>query len=135
MNTNSTRNKKWLERILILAVVLGVSVVVLLYSQVFNRLADSFSPSKSDIYGLWIEQNVAPYAAQRIDVQADAIMIDGRMVTTHYDFNGRHLSFYIGDQKMEYRMLNDEYTEMRLVSKAHYNPTFQLSGKHQKNLR
>ncbi|MGT0150345.1 DUF2850 domain-containing protein [Vibrio metschnikovii] len=45
--------------------------------------------------------------------QADAIMIDGRMVTTHYDFNGRHLSFYIGDQKMEYRMLNDEYTEMR----------------------
>ncbi|MGT0150344.1 hypothetical protein ACT691_16515 [Vibrio metschnikovii] len=47
MNTNSTRNKKWLERILILAVVLGVSVgFILLHSQVFNRLADSFHHQK-----------------------------------------------------------------------------------------
>lgn len=135
MNSNSTNKKKWLERGLILAVLIGGAVVVSLYSEVFNRLASSFLPSKSDIYGVWVEQNVAPYAAQRITIQSDAIIIDGRMVTTLYTFDGRHLSFQVGDQTMQYRMMNDEHTEMRLVSSAHYNPTFYLSGKHQKNLR
>lgn len=135
MNSNSASKKKRLERGLILIGVIGIAVVIGLYGQVFNRLADSFSPSKSEIYGIWIEQNVAPYAAKRIHVQSDSIIIDGRLVTTQYDFNGRYLSFYVGDQKMQYRMLNDQFTEMRLVSKTAYNPTFQLSGKHQKNLR
>lgn len=135
MNSNSNSKKKGLERGLILIGVIGVAVVIALYGQVFNRIVDSFSPSKSEIYGIWIEQNVAPYAAQRIHVQADSIIIDGRLVTTQYDFNGRYLSFYVGDQKMQYRMMNDERTEMRLVSKAAYNPTFHLSGKHQTNLR
>lgn len=82
-----------------------------------------------------MEQNVAPYAAQKIELEAKGVVIEGRVVTTSFDFNGRYLEYRIGDQEYRYKMLNEENTEMTLISPAHYNPTFQLSGKHQKNLR
>ncbi|MCG3729238.1 DUF2850 domain-containing protein [Vibrio cincinnatiensis] len=127
--------KKSVERLLIAAALVGTVIVILLYSNLFGRITGHFAPPKSSIYGVWIEQNVAPYMAQKIEVQPNAIVIDGRVVSTTYQYNGRSLSFSIADKSFQYKMLNEENTEMRLVSPNRYNPIFQLSGKHKKNLQ
>lgn len=129
------RKRKAIERMLLSIALVGTVIVIVMVSNVFGRVADLFLPPKSDVYGLWVEQNVAPYAAQKIELEAKGVVIEGRVVTTSFDFNGRYLEYRIGEQEYRYKMLNEENTEMTLISPAHYNPTFQLSGKHQKNLR
>ncbi|ELE8119809.1 DUF2850 domain-containing protein [Vibrio fluvialis] len=129
------RKRKAIERMLLSIALVGTIIVIVMVSNVFGRVADLFLPPISDVYGLWVEQNVAPYAAQKIELEAKGVVIEGRVVTTSFDFNGRYLEYRIGDQEYRYKMLNEENTEMTLISPAHYNPTFQLSGKHQKNLR
>ncbi|MCG3765973.1 DUF2850 domain-containing protein [Vibrio cincinnatiensis] len=128
------RNKS-VERLFIAGALVGTVIAILLYSHLFGRLSGQFTPPKSTIYGVWVEQNVAPYMAQRIEVQPNAIIIDGRVVSTSYQYNGRYLSFTIADQPFQYQMLNEENTEMKLISSNRYNPIFQLSEKHKKNLQ
>lgn len=52
------------ERLLLLLAILGTSYVLMLYSNIFGRLQEQWFP-KSELYGIWVEQNVAPYAAQK----------------------------------------------------------------------
>ncbi|WP_231623390.1 DUF2850 domain-containing protein [Vibrio furnissii] len=130
------RKRKAVERILLAIAVIGTALAIMMYSNLFSRIADRLLPPKSDVYGLWVEQHVAPYAAKKIRLDAKGVVIEGRVVATSFDFNGRTLEYTIGTREFQYRMLNEENTEMQRVKPAsHYNPTFQLSGKHQKNLR
>ncbi len=129
------KKHKSLERLLMLVALLGTLGAILLYSNLWGRISEQFQPAKSEIHGVWIEQNVAPYAAQHIEIRDEAIMMNGHLVATHYSYNGRLLTFYVGDQKVEYQMLNAASTEMKLMSSHHYKPIFQLSGKHKKPLR
>lgn len=129
------RKRKIIERVLLSGVLAGSVLVIVMFSSVIGRIAEQFLPPKSDLYGVWIEQNVAPYAAQQIELEPRGVLIEGRVMTTSFDFDGRYLEYRIGEQRYRYRMLNEQHTEMTLISPAHYNPTFQLSGKYQKNLR
>lgn len=125
--------KKYVERLLLAVALVGTVVVIMLYYNVFGHLAARFTPPISDIYGVWIEQDVAPYMAQKIEVQPNYIIIDGRVVSTSYQYNGHSLIFTVAGNSLQYNMLNADKTEMKLVSANRYNPIFQLSEKHKKN--
>ncbi|MBD1564996.1 DUF2850 domain-containing protein [Vibrio sp. S12_S33] len=123
-----------IERVLIVLALMGTVVVFSLYGDIFFRISDYLTP-KEQVYGIWVEQNVAPYAAKHIELGKQGVMSDGRVLATSFDFDGRYIEYQIGDEHYRYKMLNERYSEMKLVSSEHYNPTFQLSGKHKKNLR
>ena len=72
---------------------------------------------------------------KHIELSKQGVMSGGRVLATSFDFDGHYIEYQIGDEHYRYKMLNERYSEMTLVSSEHYNPTFQLSEKHKKNLR
>lgn len=125
--------RKTLERGLFAIATGGTLLVVMLYSNVFTQLATLMQPPKSTIYGVWTETDVAPYLAQHIEIRREVVMVDGRVVTTSYQYNGRLLEYRVAGRDYQFLMRNQERTEMTLLSSAHYNPTFQLSEKDKKH--
>ncbi|MDE1331015.1 DUF2850 domain-containing protein [Vibrio aestuarianus] len=128
------RKRTVIERVLIVLALVGTVAVFSLYSDIFSRISDYLTP-KEQVYGIWVEQNVAPYVAKHIELSQQGVMSGGRVLATSFDFDGHYLEYQIGDEHYRYKILNESYSEMTLVSSEHYNPTFQLSGKHKKNLR
>ncbi|ENM5925281.1 DUF2850 domain-containing protein [Vibrio mimicus] len=113
------------ERLLLLIALLGTVYVFMLYSNIFGRLQDQWFP-KSELYGLWIEQNVAPYAAQKIMISSQGVIMNGRLVTTHFEYNGNLLEFMVNDQKYEF----DTQLEKKMMkqhSSSNYQAVYQLS--------
>ncbi|ASU22927.1 N-acetylglutamate synthase [Vibrio qinghaiensis] len=128
------RRRKYIERGLMLLVMIGLLSVASLYGDLFTRLENYFSP-KDKVYGVWVEQYVAPYSAKRIELSKAGVISGGRVLTTSFEFDGRIVEYQIGDTLYRYKMRDDSNTEMTQMSSSHYNPTFRLSGKYQKNLR
>ncbi|WP_373433060.1 DUF2850 domain-containing protein [Vibrio anguillarum] len=128
------RRRKYIERGLMLVVMIGLFSVASLYGDLFTRLENYFSP-KDEVYGVWVEQYVAPYSAKRIELGKAGVISSGRVLTTSFEFDGHFLEYQIGDTSYRYKMRDDNNTEMTQMSSSHYNPTFRLSGKYQKKLR
>ncbi|MDD1783798.1 DUF2850 domain-containing protein [Enterovibrio sp. ZSDZ35] len=57
---------------------------------------------QSAIYGEWIEQGVAPYAADRFEVRKDGIYVKGARATSHYEFTGSKLIYTVGNKTYLY---------------------------------
>ncbi len=130
----SSKRKKYLERLLIVAALMGTIVVGGGYIYLYLQARNFYTPQDS-LYGVWVEQNVAPYSANTIEIRPDSITIQGHTVTTKYLFNGEVLSFSAGGIRQNYQMLNDKKTEMRLMSPDSYSPTYRLSEKYKNDLR
>ncbi|ODQ01590.1 MULTISPECIES: DUF2850 domain-containing protein [Salinivibrio] len=83
-----------------------------------------FAPemTKKDLYGEWVELEVAPYAADRFEVRSDGIYTNGSRATTAYTFDGDELSYTIGTQEYLYRVENKSTLER--LSPAHYTSMF-----------
>ncbi|NUY56818.1 hypothetical protein BZG78_09630 [Salinivibrio sp. MA351] len=83
-----------------------------------------FAPdvTQTDLYGEWVETEVAPYAADRFEVRKDGIYTNGSRVTTSYQFDGDKLSYSIGTQTYVYRVENKSTLER--LSPAHYTSFF-----------
>ncbi|EMB51569.1 N-acetylglutamate synthase [Vibrio mimicus] len=113
------------ERLLLLIALLGTVYVFMLYSNIFGRLQDQWFP-KSELYGLWIEQNVAPYTAQKITISSQGVVMNGRLVTTHFEYNGNLLEFMVNDQKYEFD-IQLEKKIMKQHSSSNYQAVYQLS--------
>ncbi len=120
--------RKLLERILLLIFVVGCIVATFLYSNVFERTKAMLSP-KEQIYGVWVEENVADYAARKIEVSPKGISMGGRVYTTQFEFDGINLEFQIAGQDYKYKVINREKTELKLVTDSYYKPVFHLSEK------
>ncbi|MEF1170950.1 DUF2850 domain-containing protein, partial [Vibrio sinaloensis] len=45
------------------------------------------------------------------------------------------VEYRVGDSVRRYKMLNESFSEMKLVSQAHYQPVFRLSEKFKNNIR
>jgi Protein of unknown function (DUF2850). len=78
--------------------------------------------TQADLYGEWIEQDVAPYAADRFEVRKDGIYTNSSRVTTIYRFDGDKLSYSIGTQTYVYRVENKSTLER--LSPMHYTSFF-----------
>ena len=58
------RRRKVIERVLMALALVGTLSVFSLYGDIFSRISDYLTP-KEQVYGVWVEQNVAPYAAKQ----------------------------------------------------------------------
>ncbi|CAB1257648.1 N-acetylglutamate synthase [Vibrio cholerae] len=119
------------ERLLLLLAILGTSYVLMLYSNIFGRLQEQWFP-KSELYGIWVEQNVAPYAAQKITISTQGIVLNGRLVTTHFNYDGARLEFTVNGQPYQFEIMQEK-KQMKQRSSANYQPVYQLSEKVKNN--
>lgn len=115
------------ERLWLILLLVGVIGAGMLYSNLWGKLQQLWFP-KSELYGLWIEQNVAPYAAQKIAIDTQGIVINGRLVTTHFDYNGTQLAFVVNGQSYQFDVLLEQKQMKHRVS-ADYLSIYHLSEK------
>lgn len=132
--TKANKKRKVIERSLMIVALIGSIFVVVLLSNVYTQYVQSLTP-KSMIYGTWVEQKVAHYATDEFVLSERGVTINGSVVATDFEFNGKVFEYTAGDTTYSYKMLNQENTEMILDSDAHYNPKFKLKGVHTKALR
>lgn len=130
----ATRKTKILEWSLLAIAVLGTLIAALMYGHLYLKAQRFFTPEMA-ISGLWVEQDVAPYAAQTIEVRKNAISVQGHTVTTRYQFDGQYLTYRAGGINYKFKMTNQDLTEMKLISPSYYSPVFRLSGKYKNNIR
>ncbi|MGY3570552.1 DUF2850 domain-containing protein [Vibrio paucivorans] len=127
--------KRWLEISVLAAIVVVLGLMFATFGSLYDKISQSFWPPQESVYGTWVEQDVAGYAAQEIIIGAEGIFIQGGVVSTEFVFDGKFLSFTTGEGSFKYEMLNEQYTEMKLATDAYYQPTFRLLEKHKNNLR
>ncbi|KHT63133.1 hypothetical protein RJ45_13710 [Photobacterium gaetbulicola] len=74
-----------------------------------------------DIYGVWVEQDVAPYAADRFEIRPEGVFVGGRQVNTQYQWDGNKLEYLKGETRYSY-----SFVAGRLIrqSPAHYISSF-----------
>lgn len=127
-NGSRVKSRKRLELFLIVVVILGSIVAAILYSNVFEQVKNTFS-HKQEVYGVWIEQDVAYYSAREFDIGPDGIAMEGRVYTTRYDFDGRYLTFKVAGQDYKFQMTDSDNREMKQVTDGHYKAIFRMSEK------
>ncbi|EGR1510282.1 DUF2850 domain-containing protein [Vibrio vulnificus] len=128
------KKRKLLERILMGLALVGTVIVLLMYGDLITRLINPPMP-KSMIYGKWVEQDVAPYAREVLILNESGVTVNGSLVTTNFDFDGKYFEYRVGGETRRFRFIGQQYIEMKLDSDAHYLPTFQLEGKQNLSLR
>ncbi|WP_299020422.1 DUF2850 domain-containing protein [uncultured Photobacterium sp.] len=74
-----------------------------------------------NINGTWVEKEVAPYVADSFELRQEGVFVDGRLVTTRYDWDGNILKYRLGDDIYVYKL-----HEGRLMRQqpAHYISSF-----------
>ncbi|MGF1760831.1 DUF2850 domain-containing protein [Photobacterium sagamiensis] len=84
--------------------------------------ADLFkSEPVAQIYGTWVEQEVAPYVADRFEIRPAGVFIHGRQVSTHFEWDGSTLKYRLGDDIYLYTYLSESLVRQK---PAHYISTF-----------
>lgn len=122
------KNRKILERTLILIAIAGTIGAAFLYGDVIGRVKSMLVP-KETVYGVWVEQNVASYATRELEIGPDGIVMEGRVYTTQFEYDGRYLEFSVAGEMYKFKMMNEENTEMKQISQQSYNPIFHLTEK------
>lgn len=131
---SASGNKKLLERAIIAFAVIAAVGAVMLASRLYDIYLEKTYP-KSGVYGTWVEQNVAAYAADEFILSPSGVTIKGRVVNTQYSWDGSFLEYRIGDKERKFRALNQQFTELQLISETHYQPVYRLSEKFKNNIR
>lgn len=121
--------KKSTERVILLLSIVAAVSAVMLVSVLYDFYVEKKYP-KSSIYGTWTEQNVASYSAEEFVLTPAGVAIDGGIVDTRYSWNGTFLEYQVGDTTRRYKVLNEELTEIQLISEPHYQPVYRLSENH-----
>lgn len=126
--------RTWLEYLLISLFVAGVVGIGYLSVELSNRYQNYKTP-KSLVFGTWVEQNVAPYVADSFLISSRGIQINGGVITTEFKFDGKHLEFTSGDVTRHFQLLNEEMTQMKLLTDHQYQPVYLLREKHKNDIR
>ncbi|ARP39049.1 DUF2850 domain-containing protein [Vibrio syngnathi] len=126
--------RKVIERSLMVLALVGSFAVASLFADVFYRVQDAITPN-SEIYGTWVEQDVARYAADEFMLSENGVSVRGSIVSTHFDFDGKYFEYKTGNKAYHFRLTNSDKTEMMLVSDNHYNPVFRLKGRIDNSVR
>jgi|TARA_B100001057_G_C22707631_1_gene894397 hypothetical protein len=107
-------------------------VVTLIFLSMSGKLYDLYMEKaypKSEIYGAWVEQDVASYAADIFMLNKSGVIIKGKIVTTKYDWDGASLKYHLGDKIRRFKVKKNEpdFMEIQLISEPHYKPIFRLA--------
>ncbi|MGF1719879.1 DUF2850 domain-containing protein [Vibrio kyushuensis] len=133
-NVKRAKKRKWREIAVILMIVAISAAVVLTYSYLYKMIRISMVDQES-VHGVWVEQNVAGYATNKINIGPDGVSVAGGIVATRYEFDGTVLEYQTGSTEYHFRMTNEENTQMIQISDSHYNPVYRLDGKYTEPLR
>lgn len=117
--------KKLIERIIIIGAIVVSIATVMLGSQLYRYYLSVTYP-KSNLYGTWVEQDVASYAASEFVLGPNGVTINGGIVATTYRWDGTYFEYSVGDVERRFLILNEAFTEMRLISQPHYQPVFRV---------
>lgn len=123
-----------IERSIQLLLIAAVAAVVALSIPLYHYYLSVAFP-KSNVYGTWVEKDVALYAAEKFTLGGNGVSINGRVVDTDYSFDGSYVEYRVGDSVRRFQVLNESFTEMKLISQSHYQPVFRLSEKVKNNIR
>ncbi|AJR07608.1 hypothetical protein H744_2c0897 [Photobacterium gaetbulicola Gung47] len=74
-----------------------------------------------NIYGVWVEQDVAPYAADRFEIRPEGVFVGGRQVNTQYQWDGSKLEYLKGETRYSYSFVSGRLIRQ---SPAHYTSSF-----------
>ncbi|MGR5065626.1 DUF2850 domain-containing protein [Photobacterium sp. DNB22_13_2] len=74
-----------------------------------------------DINGMWLEQDVAPYAADSFEIRPEGVFVGGRQVNTQYQWDGSTLEYLKGGTLYSYSFLSGRLIRQ---SPAHYISSF-----------
>jgi len=130
----SARKKKVVERTVLLLALCAAAALIALSVPLYQHYLSITYP-KSNVYGTWVEQDVARYSAETFTLGPAGVSIDGGVVDTKYSFDGTYVEYQIGDKERRYLMLNESFTKMKLISQPHYQPVFHLSENVKNNIR
>ncbi len=134
MDNLSSNKKKIIERSIQLLFIVAFAAVVALSIPLYNYYVSVTFP-KSNVYGTWIEKDVAQYSAEEFTLGPNGVSINGGIVDTEYSFDGSYVEYRVGDSVRRFQVLNESFTEMKLISQSHYQPVFRLSEKFKNNIR
>lgn len=81
--------------------------------------------SEINIYGVWVERNVAPYVAEQFELRPEGVFVNGRQVSTRYEWDGTTLSYRRGEDRYIYTYLPGEFIRQ---APAHYTSSFTRQG-------
>lgn len=118
----------WLEQswgISFLTIITIVASVLVIYLSAV-LIAKWRAPATHIIYGTWVEQFVPSYTASTMNISQHGVSFGRGFVTTQLNFDGDYLEFYRGKQLWRFKVLNDEYTEMRLMNESNYQPIYRI---------
>lgn len=79
------------------------------------------SSNLPDINGMWLEQDVAPYAADSFEIRPEGVFVNGRQVNTQYQWDGNTLEYLRGGTLYSYSFLSGRLIRQR---PAHYISSF-----------
>jgi hypothetical protein len=130
----SARKKKVVERTVLLLALCAAAALIALSVPLYQHYLSITYP-KSNVYGTWVEQDVARYSAETFTLGPAGVSIDGGVVDTQYSFDGTYVEYQVGDKERRYLMLNESFTKMKLISQPHYQPVFHLSENVKNNIR
>ena len=74
-----------------------------------------------NINGVWVEQDVAPYAADSFEIRPEGVFVDGRQINTQYQWDGSNLEYLKGGTLYSYSFLSGRLIRQ---SPAHYVSSF-----------
>ncbi|KLN62808.1 MULTISPECIES: DUF2850 domain-containing protein [Vibrio] len=125
--------KKIFERVIVLGALIAAVMAIMMASSLYQLYLEKTYP-KSNVYGTWVEQNVASYAAEEFVLSPSGVAINGGIVDTQYSWDGSHLKYRLGNKVRKFKALNEEFTELQLVSEPNYQPVYRLSEKVKNNI-
>ncbi|AXY02309.1 DUF2850 domain-containing protein [Vibrio alfacsensis] len=126
--------RKWIERSLMLSAIVGSIVAFMLYGDLIARYINP-PIDESIVYGKWIEQDVAPYVREEFVLSSGGVAVNGAIVATEFEFDGDSLSYKVGSTVRKFEFINQQHSEMKLDSNAHYLPVFRIEGHTQRSVR
>ncbi|MFM2589082.1 DUF2850 domain-containing protein [Vibrio sp. TBV020] len=125
MDSSLSGKKKLVERTFIVGALIAAITAVMLGGQLYDHYLSVTYP-KSNVYGTWVEQDVASYAASEFVLSPTGVTIDGGIVATQYHWDGTYLEYSVGEEVRRFMVLNEKFTEMRQISEPHYQPVFRV---------
>ncbi|RJX74317.1 DUF2850 domain-containing protein [Vibrio sinensis] len=130
-----SRNKLSIKEIFMWLIIIVLFVGMLKVTTLLAKTYQENQHPDSEVYGVWQEKDVAPYAAEQLIFTQDGVVFEGGVIDTNFYFDGKYLEYQHGDTLRRFKFLNKDLTEMKMLLSSGYQPVFQMSEKFQNNIR
>ena len=114
---------RWMEVLIWLGALLCTYFIFQAALMLYGKYQQASYP-ESLIYGVWVEQDVAHYQADRLVISQSGIVVDGGVVDTDFQFDGEYLIYHSGTQERRFKFDYENWNEMTMQVEGVYQPVF-----------